>query len=309
MVGSRDGKQWKALCNALSVFTLRPHMVLMSSQSAPIQPSLKRFGRGTLSAVILGGGLLAGCGVQHGVNQPVAARGHPQAETAYREPPQVTGAMRQPGGGLVLRGVSPPSSRVRLASPTGTLVSATSEPDGAWRARLPAAGSVRLFGVAAIENGRTMQAEGYLAVTPEGLVAQLRAGAGARVLAGPGPLRILSLDFDRKGGAVLSGGGRAGDAVSILADGALRGHGSVDADGHFTLALEEPLSEGPHRIEVVDGADRVGMSANVTAAAPLINEPFRANRVTEGWRIDWITPGGGAQTTLLLSPQSEEGQP
>lgn len=183
-----------------------------------------------------------------------------------------------------------------------------SEPNGDWRARLPAGGSVRLFGVAAIENGRTMQAEGYLAVTPEGLVAQLRAGAGARVLAGPGTLRILSLDFDRKGGAVLSGVGRAGAAVSILADGASRGRASVDADGHFTLALEEPLSEGPHRIEVVDGADRIGTTENVTAAAPLINEPFRANRVAEGWRIDWITPGGGAQTTLLLSPQSQEGQ-
>ena len=284
-------------------------MSLMSSQSTPIQPFLKRVGRGTLSAGFLASGLLVACGPQHGVNQPVAARGHPEAETAYREPPRVTGATRQPGGGIVLRGVSPPSSRVRLASPTGALVSVTSEPDGEWRARLTAGGSVHLFGVAAIENGRTMQAEGYLAVTPEGLVAQLRAGAGARVLAAPGPLRILSLDFDRKGGAVLSGGGRAGDAVSILADGALRGRANVDADGYFTLALQEPLTQGLHRMEVVDGADRIGTSANVTAAEPLINEPFRANRIAEGWRIDWITPGGGAQTTLLLSPQSQEGQP
>ena len=296
------------MCNALSVFTLRPHMSLMSSQIAPIQPSFKRIGRGNLSVFLLAGALLVACGPQHEVNQPVAARGRPEAETAYREPPQVTGVARQPGGGLVLRGVSPPSSRVRLASPTGVFLPATSEPDGAWRSRLPASGSVRLFGLAAIENGRTMQAEGYLAATPEGLVAQLRAGAGARVLAGPGPLRILSLDFDRKGGAVVSGVGRPGATISVLSDGAFRGRGNVDADGHFTLALEEPLAEGAHRLEVVDGADRIGTDANVIAAEPLIKEPFRANRVSEGWRIDWLTPGGGTQTTLLLSPQSQEGQ-
>jgi hypothetical protein len=40
-------------------------------------------------------------------------------------------------------------------------------------------------------------------------------------------------------------------------------------------------------------------------AAPLVGGPYRATATPVGWRIDWITPGGGQQTTLLMA--SREG--
>jgi hypothetical protein len=174
---------------------------------------------------------------------------------------------------------------------------------GAWRARLPASDAVRLFGLAAIDHGRTVQSEGYLAVTPGGLSAQLRAGAGARVIVAKGPLRILSIDFDRKGGVVVSGIGPPGATVSLMADGAARGRVLADADGRFTFPFDEPLTSGSHTLEAVDGAARSGASVILTPPAPLTAGPYRAAREADGWRIDWLTPGGGAQATILLTPE------
>jgi hypothetical protein len=117
-------------------------------------------------------------------------------------------------------------------------------------------------------------------------------------------LRILALDFDRKGGAVLSGIGRPGAVVTILCDDTPRGRGVVDADGRFALAFDEPLPAGAHRLAAVEGADRARVSMTAAPAAPLVNQPFRAGRELAGWRIDWLTPGGGVQTTLLLSQEA-----
>jgi hypothetical protein len=250
--------------------------------------------------------VLAGCGAGRGSPEQTVAPGGPGGEAAYRPPPEATFSQRAPGGSVVLGGVSDPGTRVRLASPSGTITPAFASGQGAWRARLPPSDVVRLFGLAANEHGRTVQSDGYLAVTPGGLAAQLRAGAGARVIVAKGPLRILSVDFDRKGGVVMSGIGAPGDTVSLRADGAARGRVLADAAGRFTFPFDEPLTPGTHTLEAVDGAARSSASFALTPPAPLTDGPYRATRETDGWRIDWLTPGGGAQATLLLSPEEPE---
>ncbi|WP_395443792.1 hypothetical protein [Caulobacter sp. UC70_42] len=42
----------------------------------------------------------------------------------------------------------------------------------------------------------------------------------------------------------------------------------------------------------------------VSPAAPLVNGPVRADRTAAGWRVDWMTPGGGIQTTYLIGGAS-----
>ena len=42
------------------------------------------------------------------------------------------------------------------------------------------------------------------------------------------------------------------------------------------------------------------MTIATSPAAPLVYGPVRADRTPMGWRIDWMTPGGGVQTTLLI---------
>ena len=167
---------------------------------------------------------------------------------------------------------------------------------------IPGAGDVRLYGLSMSDGARTIQSQGYLAVTPEGEVAQLRAGGGGLAFTGAvRGLRILTIDFDDQGGAVVSGNGTPGGGVGLTVDGAPRGSAAVDAQGRFTLALNEPLAPGDHRVEATQGAARASAAVQVSPAAPLTGGPFRAERTGPGWRIDWITPGGGVQSTLILT--------
>ena len=170
------------------------------------------------------------------------------------------------------------------------------------RIALAPAPTVRLFGLSMVEGGRTMQAEGYLAVTPGGAAAQLRAGAAARVLASGGAPRILAVDFDRKGGTALSGTGAPGTQVSVRVDGVEKGRTQADGHGRFALALDAPLAAGDRQLELDDAGARAQARIAVSPASALSGGPFSAAVAPSGWRIDWMTPGGGVQTTLLIGP-------
>jgi hypothetical protein len=150
------------------------------------------------------------------------------------------------------------------------------------------------------QGDRTVQSEGYLAITPNGHAAQLRSGAAAMVLGARGrSLRVLAVDFDKQGGAVVSGAASPGADVGITIDGVQR-QTAADADGRFILTLNEPLPAGEHQIEAVEGPTRVRVELPVSAAVPFAPGPFRAESTPFGWRIDWMTPGGGVQTTLMF---------
>ncbi len=175
---------------------------------------------------------------------------------------------------------------------------------GAWRLVLPAPTQVRLFGLSMIDDHQTIQAEGYLALTPRGEVAQLRAGAGARVF-GPraAGVRVLALDFDRKGGAVVSGTAPPGAALTVMVDGASRGAGPADDAGDYSVALNEPLSPGDHRLQVQGAGLSVESLITQSPAQPILDSPFRASALPNGWRIDWMTPAGGLQSTMLFDAE------
>lgn len=176
----------------------------------------------------------------------------------------------------------------------------TADASGGWRVILPPAQGLRLFGLSMTQGDRTVQSEGYLAIAPDGHAAQLRSGAAAMVFgARPRTLRILAVDYDRQGGAVISGAASPGADVAIAIDGVQR-QTATDADGRFILTLNEPLPAGDHHVEAVQGAARVGAELPVSPAAPPAPGPFRAERTAFGWRIDWMTPGGGVQTTLMF---------
>ncbi|MHB8528734.1 MAG: Ig-like domain-containing protein [Caulobacteraceae bacterium] len=254
--------------------------------------------------------LLVGCGErERAAITGAPARGATTAERAYRAPPSVTAIGRLPNGGIVLAGAARPMAQLRLASPAGQALFASADAKGAWRLALGPAVGPRLFGLSMIEAGRALQAEGYIAVMPDGLAAQLRSGAGAIVLesAPAGRPKILAVDFDRGAPAglavVISGTGAPGDRVMVFSDDQPRGQTAVGPDGRFSLALDQPLAAGEHRFEVAEGPARDSASLSLLAAAPLTGGPFRAQRLEgsgAGWRIDWLTPGGGEQSTVIL---------
>jgi hypothetical protein len=117
----------------------------------------------------------------------------------------------------------------------------------------------------------------------------------------PSGVSLLAADFDRKGVVALSGVAPPGAAVTIAVDTAARGATRSGQDGRFMLALNEPLQPGSHVLSLTS-AGGPGTQALVTIApaAPLSGGPFRAEAAPGGWRIDWLTPGGGVQSTLLF---------
>ncbi|MGI9168931.1 MAG: hypothetical protein ACR2FH_01975 [Caulobacteraceae bacterium] len=247
--------------------------------------------------------VVAACGRDGGGDRgKLSASGPTTTQGAYRAPPTFVAVGPGPGGRVVLVGRASAGARVRLATPDGQAVFTSADQDGVWRIVLPGAPSVRLFGLSMIRAGRAVQAEGYLAVTPAAAAAQLRAGAGARMLSGGGGPGIQTVDFDRKGGTVVSGAAAPRATVVLRVDGVEKGRTQADAMGRFAVALNEPLSLGEHGIQVDGAGSRIPRQVVVSPAPPLSEGPFRATVAPSGWRIDWMTPGGGAQTTLLLGP-------
>jgi len=250
-------------------------------------------------AMGLTAGLLTACGPSAPV-APDKADAPDSAEAGYVAPPTLEGA-RRTANGIALSGKGAPDSDLRLGSPTGEVVMGRADGFGQWNATVPNEPGVRLFGLSTIHDGRTVQAEGYVMVTEDGEVALLRAGAGARRLAAESSSpRILAVDVDREGGAVVSGVAAPGAGLNVRVDRITRGGGRADDSGHFFISLTGLLSTGNHDIQVAGEGGENAVSIATSPAAPLTYGPVRADRAPMGWRIDWMTPGGGVQTTLLI---------
>jgi hypothetical protein len=222
------------------------------------------------------------------------------AEAGYLAPPALESVQRT-GARLTLVGRALPDADVRLGSPDGEVVVGKAGSEGRWSVVVPIQPGVRLFGLSMTREGRTVQAEGYVMVSEEGHVALLRAGAGAwRLAPASSAPRILTVDIDRAGGAVVSGIAAPGAGLNVRVDRVVSGGGRADDDGRFFVALKDPLPRATHDIQVggEGGEDQVTIPA--TPPLALTTGPVRSERLATGWRIDWVTPGGGVQTTLLL---------
>lgn len=242
------------------------------------------------------------------------------APSGYVRPPQILSAARAADTGVVLAGDAEPDVRLRLASPDGGAYGATSDDNGHWILNLPASASVRLFGLSEEIGGRLVQGEGYVAVLPPpGRPAVLlRAGGGATALIDSQALRVAAVDFDAAGGGEVSGTAKPGSALRVVVDGAPAGEGHAGPHGHFTMALSAPaktgdrqdsivltsaLKPGAHQIAVQSGGELAQAAVSVSPPpASFSGLPYQGERVAGGWRIDWLTPGGGPQSTVVLDP-------
>jgi hypothetical protein len=222
------------------------------------------------------------------------------SERQYQAAPELTGARLVRNGGIELVGRAAPGAAVRLSSPGAPAQFASADPSGLWRVTVPASGEARLFGLSMSAGGRVVQAMGYLFVAP-GAIARLRVGGGTEVLtSAPRSLAQLALDYDNKGAATVSGFAAPGEAISLRVDGVERGQSAADQAGRFTVALSQPLAVGAHDFELVGPSGDVRFSAGIAAPTPPAGAPYAALRQGAAWRVDWITPGGGEQTTLIL---------
>lgn len=222
------------------------------------------------------------------------------AGSSYQAPPAVTQVVMGPDGSAVLTGSAQPGAKVQFTViPSRAKLLADADAQGNWRLSLPASTQVRLYGLAATAGERTVQSEGWLAVTPDGHAAQLRAGAGAAMLAPPTTApHILAIDLDQAGAGVVSGIAKPGAGLAIRIDRLPRGDLKAGPDGRFAFPMAG-LGGGSHLIDV---AGEGGVAAvQVGAGAPAGVGVFAGQKAAQGWRIDWTTPGGGAQVTVLIT--------
>ena len=242
--------------------------------------------------------LLTACGVE-APRVPIAPKKEPVAEAGYVTPPMVT-RIETTAAGVILTGSAPADAPVRLASPDGASLSASADGKGVWRLTMAPAATPRLFGLSTTQGSRTIQAQGYLLLTSEGLAYQLRAGAGAIRVGPVAAPAITAFDFDREGAAMVSGVAQAGTAITVRADGRQSADGRANATGRFAISLTQPLTPGVHTIKIFNDDAENSATIDTSPAASLTDGPFRSSRTPAGLRVDWMTPGGGVQSTVII---------
>jgi hypothetical protein len=260
----------------------------------------KALGRRALVLALVCAPVLAGCG-RGGAFPTTSASEAP--DPGYHGAPQLTGAVRAPDGEVALLGRSMPSARLRMVSAAGARIETTADGSGAWRAAMGPVSEPALYRLAAESDGQRLEAEGLVAVMPGApAVAVLRAGAGAEALdSGKPGLRILAVDYDSGGATVVSGRAPASSPMRILVDGTLAVEAAAGPDGRFSLTLPKPLAPGARHLQAVTPKAVAALAITVTPPAPPKDAPYKVEAEGGGWRIDWVTPGGGPQTTLLPS--------
>jgi hypothetical protein len=245
--------------------------------------------------------LLAGCN-----GKPLVTPGaEPAAEDAGYVTPPMPDAVQVAGDGLRLSGSAQPGARVRLATPQGEALNATAEPQGRWTIALGPLPEPRIFGLSATAKGGQVQSEGYVLVTPKGQAAVLRAGVGAlRIDPGSRP-GLRAIDFDQGGGVEVSAVAPSGATVILNLDGRQAAQGRAEASGRYDASLPAAGSPtrilpGAHHVQVFGDGFSDSVTFQVSAAPPLAQGPLRSQFTSAGLRVDWMTPGGGVQSTILV---------
>ncbi|MFL5295121.1 MAG: hypothetical protein ACJ798_01950 [Phenylobacterium sp.] len=245
--------------------------------------------------------LAAGCGGKPAAVTSGKAGG--SEGPAYVAPPEPD-TVRRDAGGVVLSGLAPPGARIRLARPNGEAAFATANPQGRWTIPLGPSGDPRIFGLSVTSRGRVAQAQGYLLVTPNGQAALLRAGASAiRIDAVPGP-GLRSIDFDVGGGLEIAVAAPPRATVIVRLDGRQAAQGRADEDGRYVASLppagQPAIRPGPHQVQIMGDGFADSASFAVSPPAPLAQGPLHSQFTPAGLRVDWMTPGGGVQSTILI---------
>ncbi|MEW6017375.1 MAG: carboxypeptidase-like regulatory domain-containing protein [Pseudomonadota bacterium] len=261
---------------------------------------IKHTRKALVPLLALAGSVLAACGPDPAA-PPGGAGREAQIEANYVDPPRIAEVARA-GGDLVLGGEAAPGAQVRLATPQGESQLTRADDDGAWRMTFAAPAQPQIYGLSMSLGERRVQAEGYQLLLPDGRLVRLHGGAGAWLVDGRQEPRITAFDFDEEGGAIVTGQAPPEAAFTVRIDGRpVSTNGRADASGRFTLPFGAPVPPGRHRIEIQGEGFALTGIVDATPAAPPQGAAFQATMTPLGLRIDWLTPGGGLQSTLILS--------
>lgn len=252
-----------------------------------------------LIAVLAACVLASGCGrapPSHGPAAPASP-----APAAYTPPPGLVRADRR-ATTVILTGNAAPAAAIRLASPDGSAITGAADRKGVWRLAAPVGATPRLYSLSELAGARLVRAVGYIAVLPAPgpPAAVLRPAASAALPRADLQRGLTALDFDSSGAAMASGRASPSESVRLLLDGKEAGEDRADAAGVFSAALSQTMSPGAHVLELAGERLRASAAFTATRASQVATPPFDAERLDGAWRIDWMTPGGGVQSTVLF---------
>lgn len=235
----------------------------------------------------------------------VALKAAPPASEAdragYLPEPEIVSVTAAANGAPVVRGLARPMGRVRAILPSGEAYGATADDQGRFVLELPVVASAQLVAISAQEGARSTPAEGWLFVPPGDprAAAVLRAGAASYGLA-PGAGLIGAVDSDGAGGAGVSGRAAPNAEVRVSVDGAPAGQVRADGRGRYAVRIDR-LAPGVHRVRASSQGQAEEHVVDLTPAAQPAGR-FSASRVADAWRVDWVLPGGGVQSTFVFIP-------
>jgi len=243
--------------------------------------------------------VLGGCGGKSPAGD--ASADAAAQESAYLTPPRADTVKGGPAG-VSLSGVAPAGGKVRLATPAGQAMFSTADAQGRWTLALPPAAEPQIFGLSMTLGARVTQAEGYVLVTPGGQAALLRAGTGALRIDAPARPGLRAIDFDRGGGLEISAAVPPGATVILRLDGRQVAESRADTQGRYKASLgsSTPIRPGTHQVQLFGDGFSDQAVVQLSPAAPLAQGPLRSQLTSAGLRVDWMTPGGGEQSTLLI---------
>jgi len=113
-----------------------------------------------------------------------------------------------------------------------------------------------------------------------------------------------AIDFDQGGGVEVSAIAPSGATVILNFDGRQAAQGRAEASGRYDASLPAAGSQtrilpGAHQVQVFGDGFSDSVTFQVSAAPPLAQGPLRSQFTSAGLRVDWMTPGGGVQSTVL----------
>jgi len=113
---------------------------------------------------------------------------------------------------------------------------------------------------------------------------------------------LSAIDFDRGGGLLVSASVPPKATVILEIDGHQAPQGRANDQGVYQASLGSPtpIRSGAHLVRVSGDGFADQTTVLVTPGAPLAQGPLRSQLTSAGLRVDWMTPGGGVQSTILV---------
>jgi hypothetical protein len=219
----------------------------------------------------------------------------------YWRAPEITSVTQADSSLFVVTGETIPNARVRFGYSGKRAVGVTSDSKGRFRAELPTGPDGALYDLSTEDDGRSMHADGRLFIpagAPEKAVL-MRAGAPSLSLFNE-DTEVAVIDYDRAGAVAIAGRVAPSTQIEVILNGEIRARTRSDDRGFYaaTTQIDPPQEkESANTLSISAGGKE---TARNFIDSRVKTEGDRITRFADGWRVDWVLPGGGMQTTLVF---------